>query len=71
MSISPMVYYKAVIAKHVFPDCYQEVDGYWVWGPREIYGAWSAADLEMIARLLNEANRKWDNEIKAYFRANH
>lgn len=61
------VEYKARVLRHIFSECYREVDGYWVWAPREIHGAYTEADLEMIALLLKEANRLWDNEIQAYF----
>lgn len=59
--------HRAAVLKTIFPDCYREVDGYWVWGPRELAGCWTAEDLRVMAELLDEANRKWDAEIIAYF----
>lgn len=59
--------FKALIAKHICDDVLQGDDGYYIWWPQEGFGAYTAADLEMIAKLLNEANRKWDNEVKEYF----
>lgn len=62
--------YKARIARHMFPDIYQDMDGYWYWAPKGLLGGYSDGDLTMMGLLLAEANRKWDNEIKEYFRVN-
>lgn len=43
----------------------QDVDGYWYWWPSVNHGSLSAQDLILIAELLNEANRRWDNIVKA------
>lgn len=59
--------FKALILAHTFNDMVKGDDGYWVWWPLGNRGCYSADDLEMIALLLNEANRLWDNEIKEYF----
>lgn len=59
--------YKARVLKHIVKDCYQEVDGYWVYGPINFHGFLSADDLKIIAELLDEANRLWDKEITKVF----
>lgn len=59
--------HRARVLKTIFPDCYREVDGYWVWGPQHMIGAWTAWDLKVAAELLEEANRLWDAELAAHF----
>jgi len=54
----------------MFPDIYQDVDGYWYWAPKGQLGGYSDPDLRVMSDLLGEANRKWDNEIREYFRVN-
>ena len=62
--------YKARIAKHIFPDAYRDVDGYWYWAPTGSLGGYSEHDVLMISTLLGEANRNWDIELTEYFRKN-
>ena len=64
--MSPRLAHKARVLRRVFPDCYQEVDGYWVYWPKG-QGFLGAGDLRVIAELLDEANRKWDAVIQAEF----
>jgi hypothetical protein len=69
VDLSERTKYKARIAKHIFSDVLQDVDGYWKYFPTP-RGGYTEADLEMIALLLREANRKWDDEITEYFSKN-
>ena len=66
-NMNPKLRHRATVLKHIFPECYQEVVGYWVWGPLQVRGAWTSWDLRVIAELLDEANRKWDQQITEYF----
>lgn len=62
-----MILFKAQVAKHIFPDIVKDVDGYWKWGSREYGGLLTEEELLMIALLLKEANRLWDQSVKAFF----
>lgn len=67
MKMSPKLRHRALVLRAIFPDVYREVDGYWVWGPREVRGCWTSVDLHVIGELLDEANRVWDRELYDYF----
>jgi hypothetical protein len=66
-AVKDYINYKARVLKYAFPDFYREVDGFWVYGPTETKGFLSAADLTMLAKLLTEANRAWENELIEFF----
>jgi hypothetical protein len=59
--------HRAAVLKSIFPECYQEVDGYYVWFPRTA-GCWTSEDLKVIAELLDEANRMWDEHLVKWFK---
>jgi hypothetical protein len=64
--------HKALVAKSIAKDVIRDVDGYYVWFPkRGFFGGFTSGDLEMIAKLLREANRLWDNEVKRFFGTDH
>lgn len=43
-------------------------DGYYAFMNLEgLNGSWSSYDLRMIADLLDDLNKPWDTEVKAYF----
>lgn len=42
-------------------------DGYYAFWPEPGEGYWPAYLLRAIADLLDERNKKWDEEINAYF----
>lgn len=46
-------------------DCYREVDGFFVWSPRQkIDGYLSAYDLRRMADWLDGLNAEWDKIVK-------
>lgn len=45
-------------------DLYMEVDGYYVYGPREVRGFNSAEDLRVIAHILDEKNAAWHAQVQ-------
>lgn len=45
----------------------KEVDGYYVWYPKQDGGCWESAFLRKIADLLDGLNKEWDDQIRAYF----
>lgn len=45
-------------------DLYVEVDGYWVYGPRQICGFVDAEGLRVIADILDEKNAAWHAQMQ-------
>ena len=70
MNLPARLEYKIRILRSVWrnKDVLRGDDGYWVFWPTGNKGCYTEADLRMIADLLWEANRKWDNELMEYFR---
>lgn len=48
-------------------DIYRDIDGYFVFTPSRVYGAFNEHSLSVLAGLLKIANHTWDESIKAYF----
>ncbi len=62
--------HKIAVLRSVAKDCVPGDDGYWVYWPTSNKGCYAEHDLHVIANLLYEANRKWDNELMEFFRNN-
>lgn len=59
--------YIARVREVVTPDIIMGDDGYRVWWPTKMNGYHTEADLRIIADYLEELNKEWDDEVKAYF----
>jgi hypothetical protein len=59
--------FKAGIARHIHRSVHKDVDGYYKWFPSTQGGGLDQGELEMIAKLLREANRLWDEQLRDYF----
>jgi hypothetical protein len=49
----------------------QDVDGFYKWLPLHKGGYLDEGVLFAVARLLNELNKPWENEINEYFDASN
>lgn len=49
---------------------YLEVDGFYVFVPKDDIGYWNEFNLRMIADKLEELNKKHNEEIELYFKHN-
>jgi hypothetical protein len=45
----------------------KDVDGYYVWWPKQTGGCWPAYALRAIADQLDEINAPWDAEVQGHF----
>lgn len=59
--------YIARVREVVFPDIITGDDGYKVWWPTKMNGSHTEVDLRIIADYLEELNKDWDDDVKAYF----
>lgn len=55
------------LKEKILRDCYQEVDGFWVYGPLNFQGYLNEHYLLMIVKVLQELNKPYDEQIKKYF----
>ena len=65
--ITSKAQYEANVLKHAFKDIVKDVDGYWYWWPTANEGTFSSAHLTVLAKILDDANRKWAKEVAEYF----
>lgn len=63
MKVSPKTDHHARVLKAVAPNCYREVDGYFVWDSSDHIGGFTANDLKVIAEILDRANRMWNEQV--------
>lgn len=52
----------------IMQDIYQEIDGYYVYGPLNFKGYLSEHHLLKIVEILKELNDPWDRQINEYFK---
>lgn len=65
--LSPKADHEARILKHLlkFSTVVQDEAGYYVWWPRpESIGSYTSWDLKTIAKILDDANRLWDEQVR-------
>lgn len=48
-------------------NVYREVDGYYVFWPKNQGGFWESHHMRLIADFLDELNKAWDDEVKSFF----
>ena len=57
--------HRVAVLKNIRHDVVMDVDGYWKWFPRwNTGGGYTQEDLFVLADLLREANRKWDEQVR-------
>jgi hypothetical protein len=45
----------------------QDVDGYWKYAFPNSHGLWEDGMLEMLATMLTELNKPWDDDVRSFF----
>lgn len=59
------------ISKHIIGRLANDIivgdDGYYIFWPTSGAGAFEAWNLRLVADILDELNKPWDNQINEYF----
>ncbi len=58
---------KERVLELMLPDILTGDDGYKIWWPTKVNGAFSAHTLRLMADILDEKNLEWDKQIQEYF----